>query len=131
MYHSDQQTDIMFLANWTLKKKLVNELPDESANHYIKRRNSRTAIWHTPPFSLHPWKWFEGYPVKSALFFSRWQKHLRFSRVATWEKKWAIVVQKEKMPGCFFSFWIKIALKKNGCHALENLRCFWHLKKIG
>ena len=28
-------------------------------------------------FNLHPWKWFEGYPVKSALFFSRWQKHHR------------------------------------------------------
>ena len=37
----------------------------------------------TPPFNLHPWKSFEGYRVKSALFFSGWQKHLRFSRVAT------------------------------------------------
>ena len=32
------------------------------------------------PFNLHPEKWFEGYPVKSTLFFSGWQKHLRFSR---------------------------------------------------
>ena len=83
----------------------------------------------TPPFNLHPWKWFEGYLVKSALFFSGWQKQLRFSRVATWEKKWAIVVQKEKRPGCFFSFWITMTLKKIWCHALENLRCSCHPEK--
>ena len=32
------------------------------------------------PFNLHPKKWFEGYPVKSTLFISGRQKHLRFSR---------------------------------------------------
>ena len=79
-----------------------------------------------PPFNLHPWR---VYPVKFSLFFSRRQKHMRFSRVASWEKKWAIFVQKEKRPGCFFSFLITITLKKNGCHSLEILRCFCHLGK--
>ena len=47
----------------------------------------RAIFSHSPPINLHPWKWFEGYPVKSALFFPGWQKHLRSSRVATREKK--------------------------------------------
>ena len=29
----------------------------------------RAIFSHSPPINLHPWKWFEGYPVKSTLFF--------------------------------------------------------------
>ena len=36
-----------------------------------------------PPFNLHPEKKYKGCPVKFTLFFSGWQKHLRFSRVPT------------------------------------------------
>ena len=48
-------------------------------------------------FNLHPWKWFEGYPVKSTPFFSEWQKHLRFSSLATWEKAGFPKVNQKKM----------------------------------
>ena len=49
------------------------------------------------PFNLHPEKWFAGYPVKSTLFFSEWQKHLIFARVATWEKAGFHKVNQKKM----------------------------------
>ena len=74
---------------------------------------SQSSWANNPLFNLHPWKWFEGYPVKSTPFFSGWQKHLRFSRVTTWEK----------------AGFHKVNQKKNGCHALENLRCFCHPEK--
>ena len=48
------------------------------------------------------------YPI-----FSGWQKHLIFSRVATWKK----------------AGFHKVNRKKNECHALENLRCFCHPDK--
>ena len=64
-------------------------------------------------FNLHPWKWFEECPVESTLSFSGWQKHLSFSRVATWEK----------------AGFHKVNQKKNGCHALKSLKCFWNPEK--
>ena len=65
------------------------------------------------PFNLHPWKWFEGYPVKSTLFFLGWQKHLRFSRA--WHP---------------FFFWFTLWNPAfSQVATLENLRCFCHPEK--
>ena len=69
------------------------------------------------PFNLHAGKWFEGpwrrVPCKIYPIFSGWRKHLRFCRVATWEK----------------AGFHKVNQEKNVCHALKNLRCFCHPEK--
>ena len=67
------------------------------------------------PFNLHSEKWFEGYPVKSTLFFSGCQKHLRFSRA--WHP---------------FFFWFTISNPDfSQVATLGNLRWFCHPEKNG
>ena len=89
----------------------------------------RAIFSHSPPINLHPWKWFEGYPVKSALFFSGWQEHLRFSRA--WHQIFfkVIVIQKEKKQPGLFSFWTTMAHFFSQVATLENLSCFCHPEK--
>ena len=74
---------------------------DWSITYIVRRLRTYTidvhAILVNCPFNLHPGKWFEGYPVKSTLFFSGW--------LATWEK----------------AGFHKVNQKKNGCHALEGV----------
>ena len=81
------------------------------------RQELGMILENKPPFNLHPWKWFEGYPVKSTPLFSRWQKHLRFFR--SWHPFFfkVIVIQKEKKQPGLFSFWTSMThLFFLGCH---------------
>ena len=79
------------------KKSIILTHSDE----VITTDCSWVFFWDSRPFNLHPGKWFEGYSVKSTLFFSGWQKHLRFSRVATWEKAGFHKVNQKKTNGCY------------------------------
>ena len=64
---------------WNGFSKYLSFLTRKSSLWPNSSRICKNSI-HISLFNLHPEKWFDGYHINSTLFFSGWQKHLRFSR---------------------------------------------------